>query len=124
MIGLYAVEYAPYFDVYPNPPLTDNSTDIRNGSYGSGSSAITSNYNWGVYAGKLALGQGVFETALWSNTGANSITTTNPWYPRGGYSGNTTNAGVESIGSLTNGTGGSITYVGFRPLVLGWTWGG
>ena len=114
MFGVDAIEYAPYFDAYPNPPLTDNQYNILNGVYGLGSSTITDNSNWGIYASKLGLGQALFETAQWSGAYANSITSASPWFGRRGLSDPTTASGIESISILS---GVSSAFLGFRPLV-------
>ncbi|MCL2085488.1 hypothetical protein FWH09_00970 [Candidatus Saccharibacteria bacterium] len=54
-------------------------------------------------------------TSGWSGANANSVETINPWFIRGGQSGNTTNAGVES---LNRNTGGTNTTNGFRGVVV------
>ena len=110
------MEYLPYFDAYPDPPLPGFNADITNDYYGSGSSDIISNANWGIYASKLGLGQGLFEAAGWSGAAAPSVHAALPWVIRGGQSGSTTSAGIERLGG---GEGAAAAQYGLRPLVLG-----
>ena len=118
MFSTDAVEYIPYFDVYPNPPISTN-TDITTGRYGLGSSIMTSNTNWGIYANKLGLGQSIFEAAGWSGGYATSVLATLSWFERGGASASGTPSGIAAgVESLVNTAGGGGNGIGFRPLVL------
>jgi len=80
---------AKYMKNYPNPPLNNNTADIRNGRYN-----FTSTFS-------LALGQALFETGgtsveagMWNQDHSNSVNSTCQWQERGGHSSNTTTAGI------------------------------
>ncbi|MCL2085946.1 hypothetical protein FWH09_03375, partial [Candidatus Saccharibacteria bacterium] len=115
MFGVDAIFFSPFFDSYPNPPLTNTLTDITNGLFGLGSTVLIDNVYWRIYGGKLGLGQAVFEAAGWSGALAGSTRATHPWFRRGGYSPNLAGAGVESIYSESG-----LAYGGnsFRAVVL------
>ena len=114
MFNADAALFAPYFDTYPNPSLTDNHDDITLGNYGLDSSSISPNPLWRIYPSRLGLGQGVFESTGWSEAYAASFDATNPWFIRGGPAQVDALAGLETV-STHDGT--AIAYFGFREVV-------
>ena len=72
-------------------------------------------YNWVIGLGALSFSERIACVCMSKRANANSVNATNPWFQRGGNSGNTTNAGVESINN-TNGGGNANN--GFRGVVV------
>ena len=119
MFGVDAVEYVPYFDAYPSPPLTSdtsNNIHITSSMYGLNSIGMTDNSNWGLYAGRLGLGHAIFEAAGWSSSWAFTVGVSAPWFLRGGSS---INDPISGIVATLGRDGGVQTYFGSRPLVRG-----
>ncbi|GHU07997.1 hypothetical protein FACS189431_3450 [Alphaproteobacteria bacterium] len=89
---------AKYMNNYPNPPLTNATTDISNGRYN-----LTSTFT-------TALGQATFETGgvvgslagMWNGDHSYSVLSTEPWSGRGGYSYHASGAGLFSISCSNN----------------------